>query len=397
MSRSGVTGSRPGRTRQVVAVAGAGMLVYIILLVYHVAPYHYNLSSLIKIGASNPFFNPSALEPGLVVFDDPRSGGDGYDGQFFYYTIKDLFMGLRGIANPFRYQRILYPSLAFLLAFGRANLLPFSMLEVNLLAIIFSSVLLWWTIRDTALPGGYILLYMLNIGYLIAVFYDVATPVCVGLIVAASYFFSRRNLWATSAMMALSLLAQENGSVVLAALCLWLALKKQWRGAFTLSTAILPWTAWQVFLWRRYDASPLVMSGNHLRMPFTGMLSQIASLKLPGDWAGNLRELSVYPFMAFVLVLLIVSIHETKKRPSDFMLVLLLHAFVGVCFNREQVWGSTITSPARALAGVFPFLILCYSRERSAGLRILVILSGLLTLMGIVRILLMPSHPFYIT
>jgi hypothetical protein len=69
---------------------------------------------------------------------------------------------------------------------------------------------------------------------------------------------------------------------------------------------------------------------------------------------------------------------------------------VGICFNKEQIWGSTITSSARALAGVFPFLVVCYARERTIRLRILVVLSVLLTLMGIARILLMPSHPFYV-
>jgi hypothetical protein len=86
-----------------------------------------------------------------------------------------------------------------------------------------------------------------------------------------------------------------------------------------------------------------------------------------------------------------------KKRPSAFALILLFHALAGISFNKEQIWGSAITSSGRALASVFPFLIVCYARERSAGLRLLIILSVLLTLIGIARILLMPSHPFYVT
>jgi hypothetical protein len=88
------------------------------------------------------------LEPNLVVFDDPQSGGGGYDGQFYYYIIKDYFMGEEGIANPFREQRILYPVLAYLLAFGRADLLPYSMPAVNLLAIAISALLLWRMFGD---------------------------------------------------------------------------------------------------------------------------------------------------------------------------------------------------------------------------------------------------------
>ncbi|UCD56274.1 MAG: hypothetical protein JSV16_10595 [Candidatus Hydrogenedentota bacterium] len=378
------------------ATVAATILIYILLLLYHIAPYNYNLSSLIRIGAANPFFNPAALEPGLVVFNDPESGGDGYDGQFYYYTIKQLLMKERGIPNPFRFQRILYPTLAYLFAAGRPELLPLSMLVVNLAAIAASGVLLWRLIQNVQLRPEHLFVYTLNIGFLIAVFYDVATPICICLIVAAAYFYSREKLWLASAMLALSLLTQENGSIVLAALCAWLMWKRNWRSAFTLAAAIGPWAIWQAVLWSRYGDFPLWMSGYHFRLPLSGMISQIASLQLPGEWLANLRELSVYPFMLFVLLLLIVSAFEMKKRPSEFTLVLLLHALVGICFNKEQIWGSTITSPARALAGIFPFLLICYARERSLGLRVLLGIGLILTLMGIARILLMPPHPFYV-
>lgn len=389
--------SRSGNAWRAAVVVATSVLVYLALLLYHIAPYDYNLSSLMRIGAANPYFNPSALEPGLIVFDDPQSGGDGYDGQFYYYMIKDLLMGEKGVPNPFRFQRVLYPTAAYAFALGRAEKLPLSMPAVNLLAIALSAVLLWRLVRDTPLWAEYLLLYTLNIGFLIAFFYDVATPLCIGLVVVAAYFYSRERLWLASAMLALSLLAQENGSIVLAALCAWLAWKRNWRGAFTLATAVVPWALWQVVLWRSYGYLPALMSGRHLSLPFIGMASQVASFSLPGGWIGNLRELSVYPFMLFVLLLLVVSAFELKKRPSDVMLVLLFHALVGICFNKEQIWGSTITSPARTLAGVFPFLVLCYSHERTRGLRTLLILSAILTLMGIVRILLMPPHPFYVT
>lgn len=384
-------------SRRAAAIVLASIALYIGLLLYHTAPYNYNLSMLLRIGASNQFFTPSALEPGLVVFNDPQSGGDGYDGQFYYYMIKNLFMGEKGFGNPFRYQRLLYPLLAYIVALGRPGLIPLSMFLVNLAAIAASAFLLWKLIRDSTVRAQYLLLYTLNIGFLIAVFYDVATPLCVGFLVAGVYFYVREKMWLAASMLALSMLAQENAGIVLATLAAWLVWKKNWRGAFTLGTAVLPWAAWQAFLWSRYGDLPLVMSGNHFRLPFVGMISQIASMRLHGGLTANLRELSVYPMMIFVVVLLIVSISEMSKRPSVFALVLLFHALVGISFNKEQIWSSAITSPARALASVFPFLLVCYARERSAGLRLLIILSAVLALLGIARILLMPSHPFYVT
>jgi hypothetical protein len=83
-----------------------------------------------------------------------------------------------------------------------------------------------------------------------------------------------------------------------------------------------------------------------------------------------------------------------KRKPDAFMLVLLVHGLIGVSFNREQIWSSTITSSARALAVVFPLLLICYARNRSRAIAVLLLLSVLLSAMGIARILLMPPHPF---
>ncbi|RJP75158.1 MAG: hypothetical protein C4532_01030 [Candidatus Abyssobacteria bacterium SURF_17] len=384
-------------SRRLAAVVTFTILAYLILVLYAIAPYDYNLSSLIRIGAANPFFNPRVLEPGTVVFNDPASGGDGYDGQFYYYAVKGFLMKEPVAPNPFRVQRILYPLVAYVLALGRPQLLPFTMLAVNIMAIAASAVFLWMMIRDLAVGPSLLLFYSLNIGFLIAVFYDVATPLCIGLVAVAAYFYSREMLWPASALLGLSLLAQENGLIAVAALAAWLMGKKNIRGALIISASLLPWALWQVLLLKRFGQLPMQMSGHHLEMPFVGMISQLASLKLPGDWRGNLRELSVYPFMLFVVMLLVVSAIELRKRPSDYTFVLLLHALVGICFNNEQIWSSTITSPGRALAGVFPFLVLCYAHGRSRGLRALLILSGILTLMGVLRIFLMQPHPFYVT
>jgi len=378
-------------------VVAVSVGLYLLLIVYNIAPYGYNLSSMMRFGVAHPFHDPAALGPNLVVFNDPESGGVGYDGQFYYYIIKDLFMGEEGKPNPFRSQRILYPFLAYLLAFGRAELLPWSMPAVNLLAIALSALLLWRLMSDTAARPAILFVYTLNIGFLIAVFYDVSTPLCVGLTVAGIFFHLRDKPWPAALMLALAMLAQENALPVIGTLCLWLGWKKDVRRALVTAASILPWAIWQALLWQRYGKLPALMSGGHFTPPFVGMLSHAASFSLPGGFIDNLRELSVYPFMVFVLALLAVSVWEMKKKPSELSLLLIVHALAGVCFNSAQIWSSTITSPARALATVFPFVALCYSRERSAGLRLLIIICSLLALMGVLRILLLPAHPFFIT
>ncbi len=380
-----------------IAVVVASVAIYALLILYHIASYDYNLSCIMRIGEANRFLHPAALEPNLIVFNDPESGGDGYDGQYYYYIIKDFFMGDEGKANPFRSQRILYPLLAYVFALGRSELLPLSMPTVNLLAIALSAAVLWLMIRRERIRPEILLVYTLNIGFLIAVFYDVATPLCIALTVGGAYLHDRDMPWAAAAALSLAMLAQENALLVIGGFCLWLAWRRNLRGAFAIATSILPWAIWQVLLWQRYGRLPLFMSSGHFDLPFLGMIKQIAALSLPGDAIGNMRELSVYPFMLFVIVLLIVSISKMRKKPSALNLLLIAHALAGICFNQEQIWSSTITSSARALATVFPFIVIAYAREKSPGTRLLLVICILLSLMGVLRILLLPVHPFYIT
>lgn len=394
-SESGESGSRK-HTLRAVGVVAVSIAVYLLLILYNIAPYDYNPSCMIRFGVENAYFYPVALEPNLVVFSDPDSGGVGYDGQFYYYIVKDFFMGEWTVPNPFRAQRILYPLLSYVLAFGRADLLPYSMPAVNLLAIALSAMLLWKMAGGGQARAEALAVYTLNIGFLVAVFFCAATPLCVALAVAGVYFHSRKKIWAASLALALGMLAQENVALVAGTLCLWLAWERNLRGAFVVALSILPWTIWQGVLWSKYGTPPVLMSAGHFTLPFFGMISQTASLSLPGGFIGNLRELNVFPFMGFVLALLAVGVWEMKKKPSFLNLLLVMHALAGVCFNSEQIWGSTITSPARALATIFPFVFLYHAREKSMGSRLLIAICVLLTLMGIFRILFLPVHPFFL-
>jgi len=79
--------------------------------------------------------DPSALPPGLVLRPD-----SGYDGQFFYRLAlnpADLATTAYGISvdTPYRFIRDGYPFLAWLLSFGQHDLVPLSLVVVNVLAI----------------------------------------------------------------------------------------------------------------------------------------------------------------------------------------------------------------------------------------------------------------------
>lgn len=110
-------------------------IAYVLLLLYRVAPYGYDLSALITLG--DRFANPALTPPNVKIHE--RSPG--YDGQFYYRVALDPFTSERtahGIVldHPaYRHQRILYPLTAWALALGRRDAIPTTLVIVNLFSL----------------------------------------------------------------------------------------------------------------------------------------------------------------------------------------------------------------------------------------------------------------------
>jgi len=67
---------------------------------------------------------------------DPQ-GTQGYDGQFAYYIARDPAGGWRYCDVPaYRYQRILYPLLAWALALGQPGVVPWTLVALNVAALV---------------------------------------------------------------------------------------------------------------------------------------------------------------------------------------------------------------------------------------------------------------------
>ncbi len=62
------------------------LLLIIVLIIFKIKPYNYNLSSLIGIWKGFAELNPGLIEKGFTIYND-----GGYDGQFFYLISKSLF------------------------------------------------------------------------------------------------------------------------------------------------------------------------------------------------------------------------------------------------------------------------------------------------------------------
>ncbi len=212
---------------------------------------------------------------------DP-AGTEGYDGQFAYYIARDPLAAWRHIDVPaYRYQRILYPLLARLLALGQKELLPYALPLLNLAALVGGTWLTEQILERYRMNRWYALTYGLYAGQLMAVRLDLNEPLSYALVQAAILAAERRRWRWTVPLFALAVLARETALVFVAGYLLSLLLRRDWRRFAGLALgAGLPFLAWQAVLWTWFGRPGLGSGGEGATgweiLPFRGLLSVAA-------------------------------------------------------------------------------------------------------------------------
>jgi hypothetical protein len=143
-------------------------------------------------------------------------GSAGYDGQFNYYIASDpnpASLAARLDVPAYRYQRILYPLLARLLAAGQAGAVPWMLLVINLVVHASGTALLATYLESKGLNGLYSLSYGLWVGLIAPVGLDLNEPLSYALVVASWLLIRRDRPLAASASLGLALFAKETALV----------------------------------------------------------------------------------------------------------------------------------------------------------------------------------------
>ena len=137
-----------------------------------------NISEFVR--AAWPYSDRARVPPGLVVFTT-----DGYDGQFYYRLAldpADLHHTAFGITMdaPFRFQRIGYPALAWLVSLGRPGWVPVALVVVNIAALTAIGVLGGILARESGRHALWGLLLAGYFGFFISLGCDLTEPVAAG-------------------------------------------------------------------------------------------------------------------------------------------------------------------------------------------------------------------------
>lgn len=201
---------------------------------------------------------------------DPN-GTEGYDGQFVYYIARDPSPeGVREYLDvpAYRYQRILLPLLARLVAFGHIPALPWALIFLGILVQTAGT----WVVTELMAGWGvsrwYALCYGLYAGFTLSIVLDLPEPLAYGLIAGAFLAIERHKNKLAWLLFGLALFAKEVTGLFVAAVLISAITNRRWVEVTGISLfAILPYGLFQLWLWKIFG-QPGLGSGGAMATPF---------------------------------------------------------------------------------------------------------------------------------
>jgi hypothetical protein len=159
-----------------------------------------HLSKFLVLGSGKYGYTHRHQLPHGVMIADP--GAAGYDGQFYYRLALNPFDWSKtayGITmdQSYRYTRIGYPLVSWLGSFGQHDLVPASLIAVNLVCVAGMAVLGGMFARDSGRHAAWGLLFAAYFGLVISVGRDTAEPLAEACMLAGLLAY-RRSRWVLS-------------------------------------------------------------------------------------------------------------------------------------------------------------------------------------------------------
>jgi hypothetical protein len=238
-------------------VAGIAMLIGLVFVIWRLSLAGWDPIGLAELGTRYSHSDPN--------------GTEGYDGQFAYYIAaspnpKDVTTQLD--VPAYRYQRILYPLTARALALGIAEVIPWTLILVNLAALGLGtwSIARWLTENNS--PAFYALSFGLWVGMVGSVGTDLNEPLAYALIGGAWLARHTKRYRLGALLLALSLFAKETSLLFWAAAMIDDVQHKRWRlSANWMGIGALLYICWQIWLYAIFGRLGLG-AGGAMATPF---------------------------------------------------------------------------------------------------------------------------------
>jgi|GEM_PF-5674659 len=185
------------------------------------------------------------------IYVHPDSGG--YDGAAYYYIAidpSDLARISRYPDYTFRYQRITYPLIVYILSLGSADTIPLLLFSLNLACVI---ILAFIFSKNHGMK-----LYVVAIpGIFIAVLHDLVEPLW-ALAIASAFIRLKKRPDLSALLFSFAFLTKETTVVIVGPVFLYYALSRKWKKAKLMLIPFIVYTLWQVTLLGAFGQLPSV-------------------------------------------------------------------------------------------------------------------------------------------
>jgi hypothetical protein len=306
------------------------------------ADHNWDWSYFVTAG-NNPAILVDHTQLPIAVYIGDNSG---YDGQYYFRLALEPMSrdwdayGIHLDNAPYRQERILYPALAWAVALGHWRFIPAALVLVNVLGL----CALAWLAGSLAQTAGRNPLWGLAVvlypGFLLALSRDLVEIVEMTFFVA-TLLALRRN-WAPAAAISLTLaiLARETAGLLVATLAVtWIVDRVRKRvPAFPAYVFVAPAAValgWQVFLYRRWHALPLLSGQDKYASPLSALTQFIGSIPFADGDAKLLWSIELY-LLAVMLVLGLVLVAGSSARLYE-KLAWLGYTVLGLSFS-ANIW-----------------------------------------------------------
>ena len=212
----------------------------------------------------------------------------GYDGQFFArlaFSPLDQRKSAYGITldhPPYRQQRIIYPTLAWAFAAGKPELIPWTLVFVNFLALVGMAVIAAIMARRFQLHPGYGLLVVLSGGFLLSFGRNLAEPLAGFFVLLALYFLLEKRLISCAIIASFGVLTREPAIITFGAaglLTMWNSFReKQLPQNCSFLWLLLPllfYISWQTYLAKIWGHPPATSGPSFDPWPLKGFCAQL--------------------------------------------------------------------------------------------------------------------------
>ncbi|MGE8722916.1 AZOBR_p60025 family cell surface glycopolymer formation protein [Leptospira terpstrae] len=371
---------------------GVGGLIY-----FKTAPYEHSLSALIGIWEGFYEINPNLVDSQFVIY---KSGG--YDGQFFYFLAKDLFVGgdwdLIVDSYHFRFHRmglsLFVGAVSHAVGFYNYPLVTLLFLFLTFSASVFC---LYSLLPET--KKWFIVFYIFSPYSLNANLLLVADSLFVSFGIIAFYFFKNKKDLLSVFFFLLMVITRELGVLFLIPIVYKALLEKRGREVFLYSLPGVAFLCLVVYGW--------IQPPNHLGTNPLGfrdmtdfpLFGFFKSFYDAGSFQFKLKEFPKIFFFISFIALSVVSLQSLKESFSNNipLLIPIFGSLLVILIAEEGYWRS-FDNLSRMFTLILPFSLLLEGALKRPFLRLFLGISITLFLFLIIRILwITPTKEFFLS